>query len=208
MKSRRAKTVYFIVCNSRIKIGYTANMKQRMSQYRDKFRDVEILGTVPGDFKRERQIQITFVRHREAGEWFFDTPELRSAIMSLIENEPPPPAPPPEEFGPFLNFLQRPELEKRNDARMRAPLDAHHRYMDTLQHDLAALPREMRRMVRDAELLLVGQHFSRVIQKVHEGDDFDTDRFHSDMGAEISRVQLFAENIIVCSQEQSRREAA
>lgn len=204
-------TVYFIACNSRIKIGYTGRMRDRMGQYRSQFGAVEIIGQVPGDIARERAVHRSLASYAEKGEWYFDTAELRSKIAEFLAKEPPVVVeivpPPPEEYGPFPDAAERVRIDKRNQERDLAPLRLQRAFMQSHRADLIGLPREMFRMADEANELLEARYKLGLIELAADEHSNSFDHIE-DMREQIAQVQMLITNIIICSQEQARRDAA
>jgi hypothetical protein len=63
-----------------IKIGYSANVIQRLSQLRAKKNDVVLLGCVMGDRQIEKQMHEWFFRFHSTGEWFQNVPEIHQYV--------------------------------------------------------------------------------------------------------------------------------
>lgn len=75
--------VYYIRINGQVKIGYTANLKQRSRAYPP---GSELLAVEPGTRDTERERHIQFSRFRARGrEWFIESPELAAHIAALAE---------------------------------------------------------------------------------------------------------------------------
>jgi hypothetical protein len=79
----RASVVYFLRFGDRIKIGYTANLVQRL---RDLPHD-EVLLTIPGAITVEGNLHRTFAADRITGEWFHASPRLLAAIQDLTARQ-------------------------------------------------------------------------------------------------------------------------
>jgi hypothetical protein len=94
--------VYFISGGSCIKIGTSTNVKSRFASLQTSSMDeLRLLGTIPGDVEREREVHASLERYRKRGEWFIDCSEVRQAIVELCGRdvfeavqEPPQPTPP------------------------------------------------------------------------------------------------------------------
>lgn len=76
---RKQQVVYYIRRDSRIKIGTTTNMQQRMSQLMPD----EILATEPGGRAMEKQRHKQFAHIRYRGEWFTPSEELLAHIEAV-----------------------------------------------------------------------------------------------------------------------------
>lgn len=75
--------IYYILLNDRIKIGYSKDVKQRLTAYPF---DTPLLAMHPGTKQLETQMHTKFAGSRAAGrEYFLDTPELRQHIREVIE---------------------------------------------------------------------------------------------------------------------------
>lgn len=67
-----------------IKIGYTADLKQRRKTLRvSTKRDLSILASVPGNRETERAYHMRFCRSRVEGEWFARHPDIFAEIDRL-----------------------------------------------------------------------------------------------------------------------------
>jgi gamma-glutamyl:cysteine ligase YbdK (ATP-grasp superfamily) len=78
--------VYFIRASSgHIKIGIASNPKERLAllQIANPL-PLELMGTVPGGVKLERELHSEFAAHRVSGEWFNPAPELLARISELL----------------------------------------------------------------------------------------------------------------------------
>jgi hypothetical protein len=83
IKKRARKTVYFLLAEKTkvIKIGISDNVKARAEAIQSMSPDRLILiGTEPGDEKRESELHEKFSRFRSHGEWFHASDELISYI--------------------------------------------------------------------------------------------------------------------------------
>jgi hypothetical protein len=72
--------VYFVRAAQGIKIGYTANLKER-----HRMLGGELLGSVPGDRDRERELHLLFADDKIHGEWFKESPSLQEFIRVHLE---------------------------------------------------------------------------------------------------------------------------
>lgn len=93
--------VYFAKSGRYVKIGFTKNLKSRMSSLGTSCPEgIEILATVPGGIELETIIHAKLAEHRSKREWFEDVPAVRDLMAELIAGNKdafvPPPAPEPE----------------------------------------------------------------------------------------------------------------
>jgi hypothetical protein len=72
--------VYFVRFGDRVKIGTSGNLAERLLVIPHD----EVIGTIPGDVKVERQWHLVWADHRIVGEWFQATPELLAAIHQAL----------------------------------------------------------------------------------------------------------------------------
>jgi len=80
----REDTIYVIRCDYKVKIGYTANLAQRMHSLKTANpRPIHLLVSFPGDKATERALHIEFAAHRFNGEWF----RLRKPIKEWLRSE-------------------------------------------------------------------------------------------------------------------------
>ena len=70
--------VYFIRLGTRIKIGTTTNLVQRLMQLPVE----ELLGTIIGGYEMEQELHKRFAQYRVVGEWFVDCPPIRAFIAA------------------------------------------------------------------------------------------------------------------------------
>lgn len=75
----RTSVVYFVRLGNRIKIGWSTNLAQRLSNLQPE----EVLAVIPGDTTLERELHRRFAKHRVVGEWFEDCPSIRAYIAGL-----------------------------------------------------------------------------------------------------------------------------
>lgn len=76
--------VYFVQMSDFIKIGYTANLKNRMHGFKTSLPlPVDLLASIYGTTKTEKHIHEKFARHREQGEWFRRDNELLDFIEAI-----------------------------------------------------------------------------------------------------------------------------
>lgn len=76
---KHAGLVYFIKFGNRIKIGFTTNLAQRLTQLPHD----EVLVTVAGSFSTEKRLHNKFKHLRVVGEWFEAAPELLEYTANL-----------------------------------------------------------------------------------------------------------------------------
>ena len=92
MGKPRAKSntgiIYFIASNDRIKIGFTRNLKARMSSYLLHISSFEQIGISAGTVQFEKAIHQHLAAYRLTGEWFRDCPEVRAEIARIIADGP------------------------------------------------------------------------------------------------------------------------
>lgn len=95
-KRRLARSMaYFICCGGYIKIGAGQSPIGRLNTIRHSggvlaprgldLSTAELLATEPGGFTREAELHQKFQHLRDVGEWFRDSPELRTYISGLTE---------------------------------------------------------------------------------------------------------------------------
>lgn len=78
------KQVYFVAHGHRIKIGTTANLKQRLRDISAHLvGELVLIAAIDGGRDVEAAIHKLLKPHRLKGEWFSDCPEVRSLIASL-----------------------------------------------------------------------------------------------------------------------------
>lgn len=83
---RNACNVYFVQAknNGLIKIGFTSNLKSRLSDLSSMSPvPLELLAFTEGDCNLERELHSTFANHRSHGEWFYPSDELIRFIGSI-----------------------------------------------------------------------------------------------------------------------------
>jgi hypothetical protein len=80
--------VYFIQHGDTVKIGYTAQLKTRVSALRQTFKGAEILGVVEGGYKTEQELHRRFAQYLipapngGISEWFELSDEIRDYIQT------------------------------------------------------------------------------------------------------------------------------
>lgn len=80
-KAGHTGTVYYLAVAGHIKIGYTKNLHQRISQYPP---NAELLATHDGTPTDERSLHGRFAAYLDSGrEWFRDVPEIREHIRTV-----------------------------------------------------------------------------------------------------------------------------
>jgi hypothetical protein len=75
----RVDVVYYLRYGDRVKIGTTANPRQRVARI---WHD-ELLAFEPGDRRLEQRRHAEFAAHRLGGEWFRLSPEVSEHIVSV-----------------------------------------------------------------------------------------------------------------------------
>jgi hypothetical protein len=77
--------VYFVrgVRSGLIKIGFTTNLKNRLSGLRTGAGEIELLATIPGDRLIERAMHHRFSALRQFGEWFSPEVEIMEYISAV-----------------------------------------------------------------------------------------------------------------------------
>jgi hypothetical protein len=79
-RSRRG-TIYFVRAGERVKIGFTQNLKRRLSQLQTFFPyPLELLMSVPGSLLMEQELHRVFSELNITREWFLPGPELLAFI--------------------------------------------------------------------------------------------------------------------------------
>jgi hypothetical protein len=85
---RREKTtvngsvVYVIQCGDMIKIGYSRNVGQRLSQIQTSNPNpVRLVATLPGGLAEETALHSRFAEFRANGEWFYRRGALRNWVL-------------------------------------------------------------------------------------------------------------------------------
>lgn len=77
--------VYFVECTGRIKIGFSANVGERMKQIATTAPgDLNLLATVEGSVRLERAIHRHLADHHLTREWFEDCSAVREVINALV----------------------------------------------------------------------------------------------------------------------------
>ncbi len=80
--------VYFALCGSKVKIGTTYDLKNRMKSLRAGMPDkLKVLVTIAGGHRLERSLHARFARYRMNGEWFRHEGELAEYIQSLRKQD-------------------------------------------------------------------------------------------------------------------------
>lgn len=86
-KPKKQRLVYFIldVINRVVKIGISDNPASRMNGLRtSNASELKLLVSIPGDSKKEKELQNKFSHLRVKGEWFTYNDEIENFISSLI----------------------------------------------------------------------------------------------------------------------------
>jgi hypothetical protein len=80
---RHSGFIYFALCGDKIKIGFAVDPKRRVAHLQGGSPDrLELLATIPGSPRLERQLHHRFKGLRHSGEWFRQGPNL----LEFIEN--------------------------------------------------------------------------------------------------------------------------
>lgn len=78
--------VYFIKCENYVKVGYTANMKQRFKKYvtENPF-PLKVLGIINGGYDVEKKIHKQLETWWHRGEWFTYNIVVRDLIKQIMK---------------------------------------------------------------------------------------------------------------------------
>lgn len=77
--------VYFVECAGRVKIGFSTDVNARLRQLSTgSALTFNFISAVDGSKSFERAIHKALAEHRSHGEWFHDTPQVRSIINAII----------------------------------------------------------------------------------------------------------------------------
>lgn len=79
-------SVYFIRLGSRVKIGFSTNVRSRLADLPHE----QVLGVIPGTFADENRLHKQFAHLRTTGEWFRAEPELLEFIAKNAKPYVPP----------------------------------------------------------------------------------------------------------------------
>ena len=80
--------IYFIEANKKVKIGYTANPQNRISDIQTSNPDkLNVLLIIDGGCELERQLHKDFADYRLNGEWFEYSDSISDFIDSVISND-------------------------------------------------------------------------------------------------------------------------
>lgn len=75
--------IYFIKAGGMIKIGYTKNLKERMTTIQVSMPiKIELIGVMEGTQSFERELHHLFREHKERGEWFRDEGRIARFIAA------------------------------------------------------------------------------------------------------------------------------
>ena len=75
--------IYFLKSDKYVKIGYSKNPKKRISILKISIPfEMEVIGIIEGDLKKESQLHRMFSKLRVQGEWFLLTEEIIDYIRS------------------------------------------------------------------------------------------------------------------------------
>lgn len=81
--------VYAVAAGWRVKIGFTANLEQRLKEIQAMCPvPLELLATVPGGRAREAALHREFAGDRVHGEWFELTKDDRARLLTHFDGEP------------------------------------------------------------------------------------------------------------------------
>jgi hypothetical protein len=108
-------SVYFIRHEHLVKIGYSSNLRQRAAQIMgDIAGPAEFIGHMPGERDMEAHLHKVFAAQRFAGEWFFETDQIRAFEAIALD-----PVLPPKS-DPMVSFNRRLEAnEATNEMQVR-----------------------------------------------------------------------------------------
>lgn len=189
--------VYFFAVDGRIKIGYSAKPKTRMSDHGRQFPDLEMLRVIAGSVNREKDIHRQFASDHIQGEWFRDSASLRTAIAALPEqaNEKPQP------HGPFLDFMQREALRKRLADSFLEPAQQNLNSISSLWPEIKRLPTGIREIASDAEAAAKWKWM--VLVTSYHSDDGASFHIREDVLGHLRLIR----NLIDCNAEEMRRAA-
>lgn len=81
-KVSRSRVVYFLAAGPFVKIGFTGrSVQSRIDQMKTGCPyEIHLLATIPGDYKKERELHQKFDQHRAHLEWFFAADEIINYI--------------------------------------------------------------------------------------------------------------------------------
>ena len=192
-------SVYFFAYEGKIKVGYSAKVRQRLAAHRRQYLGLELIGIISGNRKRERSLHQQFKDFNAHGEWFFDKPELRAAIQKIVNEEKmlPVDEPPPQQVT-RPDFLMEERERLRRGAAFRAPFDEHKAFLAGHAAQLKALSRELKILVEAANDD-VFVHFVRSAEKIGRDDPGQKPDAVLPSLAAIRRSQLLIENLITCA---------
>lgn len=79
-------SIYVLRSQHLIKIGFTDNLRARLSAFRSMVpTDVELVGHMPGDMAVEQHLHNRFAKHHFSGEWFVETDEMKRIFATILE---------------------------------------------------------------------------------------------------------------------------
>lgn len=88
MNFRDQFTIYFIKpvgLTGPIKIGLSKHPERRLDEFRGwSPLELEMIGTVPGNWADEQFLHECLAEHHSHGEWFFPSPEVITAVEQVI----------------------------------------------------------------------------------------------------------------------------
>lgn len=77
--------VYFLKCQSFIKVGYSSTPTERATKLNGSLPfDIELVGFIYGGTDLERSLHVLWKDHRHKGEWFNATPEMMADIHRIL----------------------------------------------------------------------------------------------------------------------------
>lgn len=84
-RDRPESVVYFArnPGSQTVKVGFTANLDQRLATLRTAIPDLELVGAIPGGRRAERDLHDHLAASRIAGEWFAPTPLVAQTLAAL-----------------------------------------------------------------------------------------------------------------------------
>lgn len=205
-----ASICYFIKCNDLIKIGVSRQWKVRLAYYVKQYERIEVIGTIPGGPVREKSLHRQFAQHRVGGEWFRDNPEIRAAIKDILDHPP-----------PIIERLQRARVvvsphdatpralskQEQRIADLTRPKGEFFLFMDERAAEITALSSPLRVMLRE-RVALAGALMLGAASTAMDRSDADHDEEARRIHEEFGRLRQLTENLIVCQQEQTRREVS
>lgn len=81
-------TIYVLRSKHLVKIGFTENLRVRLSAYKSMSpTEWELVGHMPGDLAVEQHLHQRFSAHHFSGEWFVETAEMRAVFDAILDPE-------------------------------------------------------------------------------------------------------------------------